>query len=257
METGLKIGIGAFIFAIGACIFSFLNVMIYRIPRKMSFVRGRSVCPSCSHTLGAADLVPVFSYLFLRGRCRYCKEKIGMRDTLVELLGGALALVCAAVYREQPAAAATVFVFFSILTVTAFIDMDTMEIPDFCWIAILPLAVVSYFTMPGVSVAARLIGLVCVSVPMLLLALLIPGAFGGGDIKLTAACGAFLGWRLMAASAVLAVLAGGLWGIYLLAAKKKGRRDHFAFGPFLCTGMLFGLLFGERLIDWYLQFLQV
>lgn len=256
METVLYITVGVILFALGVCIFSFLNVMIYRIPRKMNFVKGRSLCPSCGHTLRAADLVPIVSYLFLGGKCRYCGQRIGVRDTLIELLGGILALVCAWHYRAQPAAAATAFVFFCTLTVTAFLDMDTMEIEDGCWIAALVLAVVSYFTMPGVSVVSRLIGMVCVSVPMLLLTIIIPGAFGGGDIKLMAACGAFLGWRLVLVSMALAILLGGIWGIYLLAAKKKSRKDHFAFGPFLCMGMLFGLLYGEKLIDWYIHFLR-
>lgn len=260
METVLYITVSVILFALGICIFSFLNVMIYRIPRKLNFVKGRSFCPSCGHTLRSADLIPIVSYLFLGGKCRYCGQKIGVRDTLVELLGGVLALVCAWYYRAQPAAAVTVFVFFCILTVIAFLDLDTMEIEDGCWIAVLVLAVVSYFTMrgvmPGVSVASKLIGMVCVSVPMLLLTLCIPGAFGGGDIKLMAACGAFLGWRLVLVSMALAILLGGIWGIYLLAAKKKGRKEHFAFGPFLCTGMFFGLLYGEKLIGWYMHFLQ-
>lgn len=242
---------------LGACVFSFLNVIIYRLPRQKSFVRGRSFCPACGHTLKAADLVPVFSYLFLRGKCRYCGQKIGPRDTLVELGGGLLALLCAWLYRDAPAAGVTVFAFFCVLTVVAFIDADTMEIPDGCHIAILLLAVVSYFTMPGTSLLSRLIGMVCISVPMLLLALLISGAFGGGDIKLMAACGAFLGWRLVLVSALLGLLFGGLWGIYLLAAKKKGRKEQFAFGPFLCVGMLLGILFGETLIDWYMGFLKI
>ena len=84
--------IAVVIFFMGTCIFSFLNVIIYRVPRKMDFVKGHSFCPSCRHQLGALDLIPLFSYIFLGGKCRYCKKKIGARDTLIELFGGAAAL---------------------------------------------------------------------------------------------------------------------------------------------------------------------
>ena len=234
--------------------FSFLNVIVYRVPRHMSFIKGFSACPSCGHRLGAADLVPVFGYLFLKGRCRYCGQKIGIRDTLTELLGGGAALLCASWFPE-PAAAFTAFGFFSVLVVTALLDADTMEIPDGCWSALAALAVVSYFTMDGEPLVSRLIGMACISVPMFLMALLIDGACGGGDIKLTAAAGLFLGWKLMLVSGAVAILLGGGYGIYLLLTGKKGRKEHFAFGPFLCMGMAVGLLWGQQLIDWYLGFL--
>ncbi|WP_283245059.1 prepilin peptidase [Qiania dongpingensis] len=249
-----EILLGLLIFIAGACMFSFLNVIIYRVPRHMSFIKGFSMCPSCGHRLRAGDLVPVLSYLLLKGKCRYCKKSIGMRDTVIELLGGGAALLCAANYKEWPAAL-TVFLFFSVLTVTALIDADTMEIPDGCWIALAALAAVSVFTMDGVSIPSRIIGMICVSVPMLLVTLIVREAFGGGDIKLTAAAGLFLGWKLMLVSGAMAVFLGGGYGIFLLASGKKKRKDHFAFGPFLCVGMAAGILYGQPLIDWYLSFL--
>ena len=104
--------------------------------------------------------------------------------------------------------------------------------------------------MPGISLLARLAGALCVSVPMLVLAVLIPGAFGGGDIKLMAACGLFLGWKITLVSTALAILFGGIYGCYLLAAKKADRKAHFAFGPFLCIGMAIGLLYGIRPVSY-------
>ena len=101
--------------------------------------------------------------------------------------------------------------------------------------------------------ASRIIGFFSASVPMLLLALAIPGAFGGGDIKLMAACGAFLGWKRNLLALFFAVLGGGVWGIWLLLKKKATRTDAFAFGPFLCTGMAISLFWGERLLLWYLK----
>lgn len=251
----------ALAFMFGACIFSFLNVIVYRLPRKLSFVKGFSMCPSCGQRLKAPDLVPVFSYLFLRGKCRYCKAAIGVRDTLVEILGGVLALLSAwkYIYKEENIAAfVVVFLFFCILTVVAFIDKDTMEIPDGCSIAIVLLAIAAALlpmVMPEVSLLSRVIGLVCVSLPMLLVTLAIPGAFGGGDIKLMAAAGLFLGWKLTVVSAAIAVLTGGIYGCWLLAAHKAGRKDQFAFGPFLCAGLGIGVLVGTYVIDWYMGFL--
>lgn len=244
----------ALVFFTGTCIFSFLNVIIYRVPKHLSFVKGHSMCPSCEHQLGWADLIPVFSYLFLGGKCRYCKTRIGKRDTCIEVLGGGLALLC--IYEfDDIGTALTVFAFFSVLTVVAFLDIDTMEIEDGCHIAIIILAVVSVFTMPDVGLMARGIGLLCASVPLLVITLIIPGAFGGGDIKLMAACGLFLGWKITLVSTALAILLGGIYGIWVLAAKKLGRKDQFAFGPFLCVGMALGLLWGQDIVDWYLQFL--
>lgn len=246
------------IFFAGACVFSFLNVIVYRVPKGMSFVKGRSVCPACGQELKARDLVPVFSYLFLKGKCRYCGSKIGIRDTLTEIFGGAAAVFCTVYYGYfggDYVGAAFVFAFTGILTVVSLMDLDTMEIADGCSVAIVVLAVLAVFLTKELTIVQRLVGMVCISVPMLLLAIVIPGAFGGGDIKLMAAGGLFLGWKMTLISAVFGILFGGGYGIYLLASKKKGRKDQFAFGPFLCAGMIAGLLFGEQAVSWYLGML--
>lgn len=249
--------LGALAFLLGASVFSFLNVIVYRVPKKESFVAGRSYCPSCGHTLSMLDLVPVLSYLVLRGRCRYCGEKIGPRDTFVEVFGGGIAIFCGYWYLDEPMRGVLYFAFFSVLTVVTLMDWDTMEIEDGCEIAILILAVISLFVVPEITIVQRLIGAVCVSVPMLILTILIPGAFGGGDIKLMAAAGLFLGWKLTLVSTALGILFGGAYGIAVLVTKKLDRKDHFAFGPFLCMGMALGLLFGEQILDWYMGFMMI
>lgn len=236
------------IFFAGASIYSLLNVVIYQIPKEESFVVKRFYCPFCGHSLGVLDLIPVFSFLFLKGKCRYCNAKICKRDTLIELLGGVLLLLCM-LHFENPKEALTVFSFFAVLTVITFLDIDTMEIADGCHIFIVLLSVISFFTMPGMSIGERIAGVFCVSFPMLLLAMVIPGAFGGGDIKLMAACGLFLGWRIILISTFLGFAFAGIWCVFLLATKKAGRKDCFPFGPFLCTGMGIGLLFGESILD--------
>lgn len=241
-----------FIFIFGACIGSFLNVLIYRIPRKMDFVRGRSLCPACGHSLSALDLAPLLSWIALRGKCRYCGAGISRRYPLIEAATGLLAV--ASVWRFQFTAMTLVaFAVCCTLLTISMIDADTQEIPDGLVIAILVLAVAGWILQPeDPDWKARLIGAVCVSLPMLLINLIVPTSFGGGDIKLMAAAGLLLGWKNTLVAMFVALLLGGGYGICLLAGKKKGRKDHFAFGPFLSIGCVIGLFFGSWLLQWYL-----
>lgn len=245
-------------FWVGASVFSFVNVLIYRVPRKISFVGGRSFCPSCKTKLKPYDMVPVLSYVFLRGKCRKCKAKIPFRYLFVELLGGIIAVQCALTVPldHEGAGIYLLKAFFllltgALLTAVAFVDIDTMEIPNGFVLALACLGAVSLFLFPEVSLPMRAVGCFAVSVPMLLLTVLIPGAFGGGDMKLMAAAGIYLGARLTGAAFFFAVLAGGFYGIYLLAGKKKGGKDHFAFGPFLCMGIWAAICWGNDIIGWY------
>lgn len=262
--------LGVMLFFLGASVYSFLNVVIFRVPRGEEFIKTRSHCPGCNRKLTPLELIPVVSYTCLGGKCKACGSKIGVRDVAIEIFGGLICIFSFWYYFQAPAgsiteglfgdfygrflAALTAFAFFSVLTVITFIDIDTMEILPGTVITVAVLAVISYFTMPPVSLLARVIGAFCISLPMYLLTLAIEGAFGGGDIKLMFAAGLFLGWKLTLVSALLAFFFGGAWAVVLLASKKKGRKDHFAFGPFLCLGMLVALLYGEPLVSWYLGF---
>ncbi|MCF0134732.1 MAG: prepilin peptidase [Blautia sp.] len=245
-----------FAFITGTCIFSFLNVVVFRIPRKQSFVKGFSYCPACNHRLGVLDLCPIFSYLFLGGKCRYCKAEIPARDTFVEFLGGLLAAGCMFRFGELYSAVC-VFAFFCILMVVALLDLDTMEIEDGCHVMILLIAGVSCFVMPEISLISRLIGFLCISLPMLLVTLVIPGGFGGGDIKLMAVCGLVLGVKWILLAAFFGILTGGIYGMMLLATGKKERKAHFPFAPFLCLGMVISVFWGDIIWNWYLGFLNV
>lgn len=247
MELILVLVIGM----MGASIFSFLNVVVYRFPRKISFVKGTSKCESCGHRLYLWDMVPIFSWFILGGKCKYCHAKISIRSPLVELLGGVCLILLLYYYGYTPKMA-LLFVFFSLLTVIALIDQDTMEIPNEFVIISLVVGLVSLgiFTQP--SLFSRILGIFVISVPMLVLALVIPGAFGGGDIKLMAACGILLGVKLELIATFIAIMLGGSYGAILLMTKKKDRKDHFAFGPFLCIGMAVSILWGNSLVNWYL-----
>ena len=199
-------------------------------------------------------MFPILNWVFLRGKCRFCKSPISLRYPMVELLGGVFAILAVRQYGWS-LQSVLIFAFLCILTVTAFVDYDTMEIPNGFVIAALISGIAAIFLFPQISLLSRLTGFLCVSLPMLLITFLIPGAFGGGDIKLMAACGLFLGWQLTLLSFFLAVLGGGAYGGWLLITKKKGRKEHFAFGPFLCAGMAAAVFIGTPIINWYAGFL--
>lgn len=240
----------AYCFVVGLCIGSFVNVLIYRLPRGLNIAKGRSLCPSCGHTLKARDLVPLFSWLFLRGKCRYCGERIPARYCIVELLCGLFAVVSPVVFGFTPMALLT-FLAAAILTAIAFIDAKTQEIPDSLVLALAAVAVLAAIFTREQSIFSRLIGLAAVSLPMLLINLLKPTSFGGGDVKLCAVSGFLLGWRSMLVAIFLALLGGGGYGAYLLLSKRKGLREHFAFGPFLTAGIYIALICGEQLLILY------
>jgi leader peptidase (prepilin peptidase)/N-methyltransferase len=201
------------------------------------------------------DMVPVLNWFYLRGRCRNCKEPISFRYPAVELLGGLFAMACFFQYGMS-LKFLLYFAFLCMLTMIGFIDHDTMEIPNELSFLILVIGIVDCFAGEGPALMERIIGMLVVSIPMLLLALLIPGAFGGGDIKLMAAAGLLLGWKLTLLSAFLAIVSGGFYGIFLLASQKAGRKEHFAFGPFLCVGMAVALFAGNEILNWYLGFFR-
>ncbi|MEG1559650.1 MAG: prepilin peptidase [Clostridia bacterium] len=266
MQTIFTILIALFVFAFGTVIFSFVNVLIYRIQKGESFVKGRSHCVSCGHTLSGFDLVPLFSFVFLRGKCRYCGGKLSARYFFVELLGGLLALLCAYVFRKTDIfpfffsiEGVVAFTAFSILTAIAFIDYDTMEIPNGLIIALIVPAIAAFFIFKDNigffdSLLNHGIGFFCISLPMLLLTLLINGAFGGGDIKLMAVAGFMLGWKLAIIAMFFGLLIGGVQGIFYMIKNQKGFKEHFAFAPALCIGIALSMLFGEIILNWYLTF---
>jgi len=243
------------LFFAGAAVFSFLDVVAWRFPRGFDFVRGRSECTSCGAVLSPRDLVPVISYFALRGKCRACGARIPLRCLVCELLGGAAMVLCVLAFLPYLERGLTAFAFMGTLYLVAAADLDSMEIPDQFVLAILAPATISFFTFPEVGLVSRAIGIFAVSVPLYVMALFIEGAFGGGDIKLMAACGAFLGWQLNLFALAFAVFTGGLYGASLLATGRAKRGEHFAFGPFLCAGAAAALFIGLPVINWYMGLL--
>ena len=260
MLMALEIFLWIWRFFFGACIFSFLNVVVDRLPRNESIVKGRSHCDHCGHSLGAMELIPVISYLMLRGRCKNCHGKIPVRSLVVEILGGAAFMGCVYFYSDGSLGIISLegllaFSFICILMVVAYIDLDTQMIYDRFHILILVLGIISCFISKDLNIVERLIGSVVISVPMLVLSILIPGAFGGGDIKLMAVSGFFLGFKAIVIAMFIALIIGGGYGTYMLVTKKLDKKDHFAFGPYLAIGLIVALFIGNELMNWYIGLL--
>ncbi|MDH3975328.1 MAG: prepilin peptidase [Deltaproteobacteria bacterium] len=250
----------AFAFVLGAVTGSFLNVCIFRIPEKQSIVSPPSHCPSCGAGIKFYDNVPLLSYLILQGKCRHCKMSISFRYPLIELLT-ALASVMLMIHFGPTLSYLIYLVLVSLLIVITFIDLDHRIIPDVISLPAIPLGFAASFLLPYLTWLDSLIGIVAGGGLLLLVAVVYEAltgqeGMGGGDIKLLAMVGAFLGWKgvlftLMASSFLGTVIGGGL-----MALSGKGRKFALPFGPFLSLGAIIYLFWGELLIDWYLTFFE-
>ncbi|MBO8128749.1 MAG: prepilin peptidase [Peptococcaceae bacterium] len=234
----------------GFLIGSFLNVCIHRIPRGGSVVVPSSRCPRCGHRLGAADLVPVLSWLLLRGRCRYCGGAVSLRYPLVELLTGfAFALVF--LKTGFNLMLLKYLVLTSLLITASFIDLEHYIIPNQLIVFGLGSGLLlSPFTQPGI--VSSLIGALLTGGVLLLLAVASRGGMGGGDIKLAAVVGLYLGWSQGLLALFLAAVMAGAAGLVLMVLRIKGRKDYIAFGPGIAAGAFVTILWGESIVQWYL-----
>ena len=241
------------VFLYGIIVGSFLNVCIYRIPKEESIVTVGSHCMKCSHRLSWYDLFPVFSWLCLRGRCRYCKEKISMQYPLVEMANGILYLIIFAVNGWNWDSLLWCIVTSSLLVISV-IDARTMMIPTGADLVILAAGVI-HLLLHLDNWYYYVIGFFCASLFLLLCALLFravtkKSGLGLGDIELMACAGLCIGWG----HALFAVVFGSVMGALIqgikLAVTKKGRK--FAFGPYLAVGIFIAMLWGDVIYDWYI-----
>ena len=246
----------AFVFVLGICIGSFLNVCIYRIPRNQSIVLPGSKCPSCGTRLGSLDLIPLLSYLVLKGKCRHCGAPVSARYFIVELLTGILFV--SIYFRYGLTWHTPIFwTLTSILIAASFIDYEFHIIPNglvLAGFAVALLANLSGYNIPflegvyGLAVGGGFLGIVALAS----LLLLKKEGMGGGDIKLMAMVGLFIGWQATALALMLAVLSAALVSLLLMALKLLKRGDHIPFGPFLAIGSLLAILYGNEIINWYI-----
>lgn len=256
MPTALVVGFCALL---GLLIGSFLNVVIWRVPRGESVVSPPSACPGCGTPIQPRDNVPVLSWLLLRGRCRTCKEPISARYPLVELLTAFLFGVMAWRFGLSPELPAYLYLA-AVGTALALIDLDVKRLPD-------------VLTLPSYPVGAVLLGVASLHEPHLLLraalgglamfgvyfalAFAYPAGMGFGDVKLSGVLGlytAWLGWDVWGAGLLLGFFLGGFFGIGLVLLKKGGRKTAVPFGPFMLGGTLLAVLWGHQLVHGYLSF---
>ncbi len=239
------------IFVLGTVIGSFLNVVIYRVPKNISVARGRSYCPKCKTGIKSYDLLPVLSYLFIRGRCRACGAEISPRYPIIELLTGALA-VFALHFFGFNIDAAFIFLLGCVLICITMVDFDTLTIPDQLIVSLIPLAAAAAFLYPEVGIVSRIIGFFAVSLPMYLSLYLIEDGFGGADIKLFAVLGFMAGWQNTLLMLFISIVTGAVYGLGVKFFKSSGSR-HIPFAPFICLGAFAAILFGNNIIGWYIS----
>ena len=278
MNIGFYIMFYPIVFFYGICIGSFLNVVIYRLPRNESLVKRASHCTTCGAKIRVIDIIPIISWVFiLHGKCRSCGEKISARYPIVEGLNGIIYLATIAIMDFNLKSLLCCF-FFSILICLGFMDWDTMEM-DLRLLAgivivALPLVIISglspetRFNLPeflqyeDVSLWSHLIGLVCISVPFFVI-----GEISGaiirkrsgsdeirrgielGDTLIMGAGGLLIGWKAAVFAAFVGILLAAVFGVI---NKHRSGESKFAFGPYLAIGLFFGALFGEQIMSSYI-----
>lgn len=239
--------------AVGAAIGSFLNVVAYRLPRKESLVRPPSRCPGCDATIKAYDNVPVFGWLWLRGRCRQCKTKISPRYPIVEATTAGLAI---AVALTQSSAHALVldFALIAVLVPVALIDFDHRLIPNKITLPAAVLAVALGLVTRPAGVPEQLISGLAASTFLLVFVLLYPRGMGMGDVKLAGVLGLYLG-RSVAVALLGGVLVATIVGAVVMArvGVERGRKTAIPFGPFLALGGVVAMFVGPSILHWYLH----
>jgi len=244
-------------FAFGLIIGSFLNVCIHRLPAGQSVVHPRSRCPACGRMIRGYDNVPVLSWLLLRGRCRDCGARISARYPVVELLSGGFAAMT--VTRFGPGwEALLMYLLIAAFLVITFIDIDHRIIPDVISLPGIAIGLAASF-LPGLlSPLDSVIGILAGGGSLFLVAwgyelITHREGMGGGDIKLLAMIGAFMGWKGVLFTIFVASLTGTLAGLALMLRREGGMKLAVPFGPFLAVGAIAYLFIGPETLGWYLR----
>ena len=238
---------------LGAIAGSFLNVVVYRLPRHESLIKPASHCPRCATPLKPYDNVPILSWLLLRGHCRGCGEPISPRYPLVEALTAALCVGAVLAHHSASAIALSV-VLILLIVPAALIDLEHRIIPNAITALGAALALLIGLALDPSGEPARLIAAAGAGGFLLLAALAYPGGMGMGDVKLAAMMGLFLG-AAVAPAVLVALLAGVLLGALIIASKgaHEGRKTAVPFGPFLALGALVAVFLGPQIVDVYVN----
>lgn len=246
----------ALVFITGACIGSFLNVCIYRLPKEESLIKKNSHCMTCGAYIKRRDLIPIVSWLILKGKCRNCGSKISTRYTFVEFFNAVIYLTLF-IFVKNIALATLLCLLFSALIVVFFTDIDTqtINIYNIFFIALLGIPkwlLTSDYT--GISIISQLIGIIIIGLPFFLIVFITAErAMGLGDAYLMAAAGFFLGAKSIVVAAFIGLVIGCIAG---LIHKKRTGDSSFAFGPYLAIGIATASLVGENIADMYLSLIN-
>ena len=249
---------------LGLAVGSFLNVCIDRLPQNKSIAYPPSHCEACQHKLTAKDLIPVFSYLRLRGRCRYCQASIPRKLLWVELAAGVIFALLYWHYRLNPelgvmAFYACLFIIVFVIDLEHSLILNKIVYPSMVVALLLSLIPQSWLKQetwltttiePGIASAA-LGGAIGFAV-FLVIALVSRGGMGWGDVKLAALIGLATGFPLAFVAIIMAAILGGVVAVILLATRRRGRREMIPFGPFLAVAAMVTLLWGGNILTWYL-----
>lgn len=244
----------------GLCVGSFLNVVIYRLPNKMNLAKPSSHCPTCKYELRWYDNIPVLSYIILGGKCRSCKTHISFRYTAVELSCSILWLLCALLFWEQSIPLACIYMAVcTIFICVFFIDLEHTIIFDRFQIMLLALGVASIFFDKGCEWYSHLIGGACGFAVFFLISFCFEKickreGLGGGDVKLAGVVGLLLGWERLLLGLLIATIPAAII-MLILSRGKEGESRQFPFAPFLVIGFGTAMLFGDKIIAWYLALL--
>jgi len=245
------------IFALlGLVIGSFLNVCIDRLPASKSLISPPSACDGCGHRLAVIDLIPVFSYIFLKGKCRYCGARIPLRVPLVE---SGTALIFTFLFWQYGLSwqFPLLAVYAAVLLTISVIDLQHKLILN---VIVYPMAILVFIIdifVPGLGWWRALAGMGVGFVILLIPALISRSGMGEGDVKMAGLVGLMCGFPRVFAAILGGIILGGVVAIVLIATKKKSRKDGIAFGPFLALGAFITLLWGQPIITWYLHLFHV
>ncbi len=243
--------VAAFVVA-GLLIGSFLNVVIARVPEHRSLWSPGSACPGCGAAIAWYDNIPILSFLALRARCRACATPILWRYPLVEAITAAL--FAAAALRFGPTVDAGVAAaLLAVLVALTAIDLERQILPDVITLPGILAGALANLATGRVPWLESLMGIIVGGGVFFVIILASGGGMGAGDMKLGAMLGAFLGWKIVLLSIFAAVVVGGIVAVALMASGRRGRKDPIPFGPFLAAGGASGLLWGERVLHWYLS----
>lgn len=231
---------------------SFINVLILRIPKKESIIKP-SHCVTCNHKLAWYDNIPILSWLFLRGKCRYCKAKISIQYPIIEFVNGLL-FVFVLWINGVSIDSVLIAAMSSALLSLSVADWRTYEIANGYHVFIIALAIIRLVT-GGIAWLDALIGFFAVSLLLLAIYLISGGrAIGGGDVKLMAACGMFIGWKPVILALFIGCVVGSI--IHIARMKISKNVNHvLAMGPYLSIGVFIASLYGNAIINWYIGFL--